>query len=432
MNKTSRNQTSMSYQMTLDDTSPSGVFGNVSSLDYATTVTGAIGGGVAYSTNGSSAIAETYESTPYIADDAEESFGDISDMLDFLHEREENAGWDIGVPSNSLSVDVQVGKENAPIKSGDIGLILRGLGFLMNNTPLRDCAITSMLDRARISGTALNHVTRAVFRDIVNECFAVAPKKATAKIRIADKKISAVLSENYVPLAIPEIFGIASEEISERFPNNTFVGGSWSHVITSCEWAFENEYGLVGSYLDALDRHGIDHKYVQPGLRLSSSDVGASSVNLMPKLVVGKNSVFLPLGGAIGLEHKNGASMENFQENLKGVFGQYRDRLSALEALLDIDISYPEGCFMAVIKRLNTKGSAIPKKYADPARERFSIGFLGGRNCTAHDVYCGLGELLFQMQLDNATGAQMIRMEESIVRALSLNFRDYDKPMKDE
>jgi len=365
---------------------------------------------------------EVIEERPYEKDDATSEFVEMSEMLDFLWEREHNAGWEIEIPSRSFSLDVQTN----PLKN-TTGLILKNRGALTNYMPLRDCAIPTMLDRARIGGTALNHVTREVFRDIVNECFLVAPKDATAKVRYADEKISAVLSSHYVPLDMPEIFEIAADEIHSRFPRNIFAGGQWSHSITSCEWALEGENSLVDAYKQALDRHGVDNDYISPGLRLSSSDVGISGVNLMPKLIIGKNRVFLPLGGVVGLEHKTGASMQKFRENLGGVFGQYRDKLANLASLLDVGIAYPEGCFAAITKRLG-----IPKKYADPAREAFAFAFYDGSSCTAHDVYCGLGELLFQMQISGATGEQMLRMEDSIARALTLNFRDYDKPLKDE
>jgi len=144
----------------------------------------------------------------------------------------------------------------------------------------------------------------------------------------------------------------------------------------------------------------------------------------MPKLVVGQDRLLLPLGGPVGLEHKGDANMEKFMENLDGVFAQYGDRLAKLTQLLDVAIVYPIGCMKAVMKRLK-----IPAKYATPTLEAFTIGFSEGDSCTAHDVYYGLGDLLFQLQIHNATGEQILRMEESIAKALSLNFNEYDIPM---
>ncbi|MCL2841452.1 MAG: hypothetical protein FWE05_11870 [Defluviitaleaceae bacterium] len=361
---------------------------------------------------------------PYANDGVAKSFTDASVMIAFLDEREENAHWKTGLEPRSFLVEVD---EDAHKNS--TGLLFNSAQFDPNTSPipLRDCAIPTLLDRARISGTALNHVTRQVFRDIVNECLNVAPANATTKIRIADGKVSAVMSNLYVPLSIPELFTTAMDEISSRFPKNIFAGGSWTHSMTSCEWVLGDESHLIDAYKLALARHGVDSDGIQPALRITSSDVGISGANIMPKLVVGKDSIMLPIGGTIRLEHKSGATMENFVENLKGVFGQYRDKLKELAVLLDVEIGHPEGCFAAVAKRLH-----IPKKYADPARESFARAYVMGNSCTAHDVYMGLSEVLFQLQITGVTGEMALRIEDAIAGALTLKWSDYDKPLKED
>jgi hypothetical protein len=351
-------------------------------------------------------------------------------MLAFLEEREDNAEWIGGVNTRALSVmlleDATVIYRTAPFEivqdtAKNTGLVIQG-GDLPQ-TALRSCAISSLQERAKISGTALSKVSKPVLRNILNDCLDVASEKATVKIRVADGKVSAVRSSEYVPLSIPKIFEIAMEYINGRFPSNHFAGGSWSHILTTAEFELSGESDLIKTYAEALEKHGIDHKKVQPGLRLSSSDIGVSGVNLMPKLVVGQDRLLLPLGGPVGLEHKDDASMEKFMENLDGIFAQYGDRLAKLTHLLDVEITFPEGCMKGVMKRLG-----IPKKYAAPTLEAFARGFSDGDNCTAHDIYYGLGDLLFQLQIHNASGEQILRMEESIAKALSLNFNEYDAP----
>ena len=147
----------------------------------------------------------------------------------------------------------------------------------------------------------------------------------------------------------------------------------------------------------------------------------------MPKLVVGNDRLLLPRGGPIGLEHKGDASIAKFKENLEGIFSQYGSQLEKLANLLDIEIENPANCFKEVMKRLG-----IPKKYAAPTLEIFEIGVAYKEHCTAHDIYYGLGELLMQLQIHKATGEQMLRMEEAIAKALTLNFAEYDFPATDE
>jgi len=376
-----------------------------------------------------------YETQGYSNDDASKMFVNPTEMLTFLSEREENAQWQTGVSIQSLCVslleDATFVNRTAPHEiifdtAKNTGLVLHG--DYLTQTALRSCAIPSLQDRARISGSALGKVSKSVLRNILNECLNVAVKNSTAKIRVADGKISAVRSSRYAPLAMPEIFETTMTYIADRFPTenplNHFAGGSWSHIVTTAEWAFSGEDALVETYKTALSKHGIEHSNIQPGLRLSSSDIGESGVNLTPKLVVGKDCLLLPLGGPIGLEHKDGAVMSMFKENLDGIFALYSDKLAKLARLLDVEISYPESCMKGVMKRLG-----IPKKYGVPTLEAFARGFADGDTCTAHDIYYGLGELLFQLQIHKATGEQILRMEETIAKTLSWNFGDYDHPV---
>jgi len=379
-------------------------------------------------------IVEKPVSPSYSKDDAGKYFSNPSDMLTFLEEREDNAKWIIGANIRSLSVmlveDACIIHNAVPDEifldtAKNTGLVLQG--EYLPQTALRSCAISSLQERAKISGAALGKVSKKVLRNILNDCLDVAPKKAVSKIRIADGKISAVLSSEYVPLPMPEIFEAAIDYIDKRFPNNAFAGGMWSHIITSAEWQLSGENELIAAYKEALTKHGIEHDGIQPGLRLSSSDIGVSGVNLMPKLVVGKDRLLLPLGGPIGLEHKGEAKMSKFMENLEGVFAQYGDRLSKLAKLLDVGIAYPKGCMKGVLKRLG-----IPKKYSEATLEVFAWGFSDDEGCTAHDIYYGLGNLMLQLQGNKATGEQVLRMEETIAKAITLNFSEYDRPCDDE
>ena len=391
----------------------------------------------------------------YARDDAEKFFTNPQAMLEFLDEREANAAWITGVDIKSLRLllleDAHIVRNTASQEvlfdtRNNTGMCIGVAGGrniyvegdknnkfidILPQTALRSCAMTSLAARARISGAALGDVSKPVLRNIVNECLKVAPKKSTAKIRLAEGKVSAVLSSSYAPLPMPEIFELATEYIDKRFPDNHFVCGSWSHVVTTAEWELSGEVGLVKAYKEALTKHGLGdnqaYANIQPGLRLSSSDIGISGANLMPKLVVGNDRLLLPLGGPVGLEHKGDASMSKFKENLEGVFAQYSNQLEKLAGLLEIEIENPINCMKEVMKRLG-----IPKKYATPVLEIFGIGFGHGNPCTAHDIYYGLGELMMQLQIQKATGEQTLRMEETIAKALTLNFADYDIPAEDE
>jgi len=368
------------------------------------------------------------DSTSYCRDDVSVSFTDISEMLEFLTARENKADWLTGEEISKLSL----------LLLGDSICVHTSSTEVVNDTtsgtelvlkmshnpqiPLRICAIPSLLARAKISGAALNKVEKYVFRDILNECLKVASKTATAQIRFADDKISAVLSSEYVPLSMPKIFEMATEYLVNRFPRLNFSGGHWSHTLTGADIELTGEDSLIQTYKDALTKHSVKHEELHPGISLTSSDIGVSGVNLVPKLVIGKDAMSLPLGRPLGLEHKGDASFSKLSENLDGVFSLYGEHLRRLAMLLDVEIANPVSCIIGVMKRIG-----IQKKYAMPAIESFSAKLIDGC-CTAHDIYFGLGELLFLLQMDNAAGEQILRMEESIAKALVLNFKEYDYP----
>lgn len=61
---------------------------------------------------------------------------------------------------------------------------------------------------------------------------------------------------------------------------------------------------------------GLQTEKMVPALRFSTSDVGMSGANLYPIFLAGAGSRIVPLGYPIRTEHKNGVSMQYFEEQL--------------------------------------------------------------------------------------------------------------------
>ena len=218
-----------------------------------------------------STFLKAQEAKNYGKDNASKSFAKPNDMLEFLMEREDNAEWINEVDIRDLNVmlleDATMIYRTASTEivhdtAKNTGLVIQGGDLL--KTALRSCAMPSLQERAKISGTALTKVSKLVLRNILNECLNVASDKATAKIRIADGKVSAVRSSDYVPLSIPEIFTATTEYINTRFPHNHFAGGNWSHVLSTAEFELSGERDLIKTYTEALEKRGIDHKRFNP------------------------------------------------------------------------------------------------------------------------------------------------------------------------
>ena len=83
--------------------------------------------------------------------------------------------------------------------------------------PVRSCAIKTILERARISGNALNKVQKAELAQILNYCMGVAG--GDALLRFCEDKISAVHggdASDYAVLETPELFRRTVEYLQDN------------------------------------------------------------------------------------------------------------------------------------------------------------------------------------------------------------------------
>ena len=67
------------------------------------------------------------------------------------------------------------------------------------------------------------------------------------------------------------------------------------------------------------------------------------------------------------------------------------------------------------------------KKNVAEIVDRFKATF-GDVPCTAYEVYCGIGEILFLAQSKGVSGRSMVELEEKVAKCLSMKWRGYDIP----
>ncbi len=368
------------------------------------------------------------------ADDYSKSFAQEAEFIGFLKERDERSSWDVERTKvlRFLALDDNSSK-NENVAEGYTDEEREDLLLdTMENTrlllkakdkcyPVRSCAVKTILERARISGHALNKVEKPVLARILNHCIRVAT--GDALLKVSEGKLSAVHGGDridYAVLEIPELFEKTVEYLTANFPGAEFVGGFYDHSMVTALWAFPKQDELLDTYKQALDDRGVAHDELQASLRLSTSDVGISGANLYPMLFSGVNRKNITLGSPLKLEHKNGADIAKFEKNLSMIYSQYGDALKRLTALLDVEIQNPLNTMAGVMKRIG-----VPKKLAFEAIELYEaqhgIGY-----CTAHDLYLGISEVIFNMQCDGADGSKIASMEENIARALKIRWSDYD------
>lgn len=360
------------------------------------------------------------------------TFGSFPAMLDYHQFQSSHSQW-IRCPVNGLSVEsldkgspnyynpgaFAFGTDEDAINdtAEHLGLALRVNGELY---PVRETAYKTLLDRAKIGGSALTKLKRDTLAEVLNECLHL--YKSDALVLVRDEKVSAVHSgdeTDYSVLPIDELLERLGEALDDRFPYSEFAGGYADHAIVSGMWTLPaQKHSLLGAYAKALDACKLKHDDLMPGIRFVTSDTGVAAAKVAALLIYDKYAVHI--GSCISVEHRHNATVQNFADALGQLFAQFGDSIKKLEKLLDVYLNYPVNAMTRVCKKL-----ALPKKAAVAAIEMFKDTY-GGGIATAHDVFMAMQEIMFTLKTENTPPSKMLLVEENMARALTLNWEEYD------
>ena len=263
------------------------------------------------------------------ADNFSRSFSESGDFFQFLSARQARSKW-MTAPSKELRFEpVERGSTLGNLymqiydHNGDADVLedtMENTSLLLKvdgkDYPVRSCAIKTVLERARISGHALNKVSKTVFAEILNYCMGVA--SGDSLIKIADEKVSAVHGgdpKDYTVMEMLPLFKATSDFLNREYPGNTFMTAHFDHSIATAIWRLDGQAdNLLDTYHREIAAKGLQTEKMVPALRFSTSDVGMSGANLYPIFLVGAESRIVPLGYSIRTEHKNGVDMQYFEE----------------------------------------------------------------------------------------------------------------------
>lgn len=369
----------------------------------------------------------------YYKDEFSKEFNEELKFHEYLSEVDERAKW-FRVPSTEMEVLTVQGNNNicTPIEGEDTEEVLRDTakhtGLLLkadgNVYQLGSTAITSLLGRARIGGSALSDIKKKALADILNECLKVA--KGKALIRYFEGKVRAVLSgddSDYAIMSMPEVFMVSSAYVNGDFQDVKFQKGFADHYSTTAVWEVGDEK-LTKAYQELLTQYGkkADAK-LRAAIRITTSDVGASGANIFYSLIEGGHTIIL--GEDLKVMHKNNKNckgIEDFTTNMESVFEYYKEVLKKVTRLCDIQINYPANAMAGV---MNKEG--FGKKQIAETVESFKAAF-GDQPCSAYEVYCGICEILYLAQKKGESGRKLLKLEEKISRCISKRWLDYDIP----
>ena len=313
---------------------------------------------------------------------------------------------------------IQVSQEAIEDTSKNLALALKVNGVYI---PLRETAWKSLLDRAKIGGTALPKLSRDVLTDVLNACLALFESDALLLIR--DQKVAAVHSgdtRDYSILHIDELLSRLKTGLDDRFPGALFEGGYTDHSMTSASFLLSNQRNdLLATYqatLAAQGKSALANK-LTPGIRFTTSDVGLSSAKISA-LLLGLQMP-IQIGGVIAVEHRWEKTPADFADAMLKAFAKFGDAVAKLEKLAHITLANPVNAMTAVCKKLS-----LPKKAAMEAISMFEMTC--GPSATAHDVFMAMQEILFLLKTEHTPQAKLLSVEESIARSLTLRWADFD------
>ena len=301
----------------------------------------------------------------------------------------------------------------------NLGLALRVGGDLY---PLRTTAYKTLLDRAKISGTALPKLKKAELAAVLNACLAVHSSDALLLVR--DEKVSATHSgdvRDYSVLPIDELLHTLEQKMDARFPGYHFVNGYCDHAYTSGCWTFPSQReDMLGTYAKALQTKGMGTMATKlvPGIRFLTSDTGVASAKVSAMLMGTQHPIHI--GSCISVDHRLQRKVEDFDKELDQLFAQFCDSVSKLQTLLEIELQYPVNAMTRICKKFS-----LPKKEALEAIAMFEISY-GGGTATAHDVFMALQEIPWLMKANKHPEAKLLTVEENMARALSIRWSDFD------
>ena len=301
----------------------------------------------------------------------------------------------------------------------NLGLALRVGGDLY---PLRTTAYKTLLDRAKISGTALPKLKKAELAAVLNACLAVHSSDALLLVR--DEKVSATHSgdvRDYSVLPIDELLHTLEKKMDARFPGYHFVNGYCDHAYTSGCWTFPSQReDMLGTYAKALQTKGMGTMATKlvPGIRFLTSDTGVASAKVSAMLMGSQHPIHI--GSCISVDHRLQRKVEDFDKELDQLFAQFCDSVSKLQTLLEIELQYPVNAMTRICKKFS-----LPKKEALEAIAMFEISY-GGGTATAHDVFMALQEIPWLMKANKHPEAKLLTVEENMARALTIRWSDFD------
>ena len=350
-----------------------------------------------------------------------ENFKNYFDFAAHLQEVKENSRW------HCLSSD------NVVFEGWDLDkpIILKDYGKPLYLPIREETALPSIFQRCQVFGESLRRLldTNKLFlSEILTKCLQTRP---TILLKMLEQygEVSALHSSDYAPMDMVRIFEMAHNHFEDMNEAEAFEHAKWDFGFCTAEFKINNSE-ISDTYKDALERNQIISKgtpvEVSMNVRLTTSDVATSGVNLTYKLLVkyGQYSVCIPLTTSssnnsikhIGNEEER---FQKFEKVLSDTLSLYKNNNTLLK-MMNQTIYNPINCLMLCLKSLK-----VPIKYSKEIVDHFEM-VNGNESCSAYEVYSGACYLLELISENSKVGIDTLRTEETLCKLAKKNFSDFD------
>lgn len=248
--------------------------------------------------------------------------------------------------------------------------------------------------------------------------------KGNSLLLIGDELVLADLSDDYVKLPFADILDLTESVLNNNFEITSYKSGTVSHETSSAEFQFYDTE-IDDKIIETFSSIGIDVSTYNCHIKVMTSDVGLSGVNLYPYIKDSKSSKIISIGTPLKLEHIGSANMDKYLENLTACFASFKETNEHIEQMKAIRISNPADCLYNVGKKI-----ALPEKQLRETMEDFDNEY--PYSCLGINVYLKLFDVLDMYISDTeetVSDLRQMQIIENITRICFYSLSKFDMPV---
>ncbi len=377
---------------------------------------------------------------------ARDRFRDLGEFRKELAEMEENSRWLRDYPSADLRLRPLLPMD-ALMKAGSYGwsealametaeegkgaqLYLETLdsGYLVRN-----CAKASLMETAKLYGTALSRMSPDAYAQTLNCGLDVANGKSMILLRYG--KLAALHSDGpagYEIMPIPDLLDITVRELENRFGEIRFLSGYNSHSYTEAEFELTDaQMYLVMLYQQALEsvrsRSVYDIDFM-PTVRFCSSDTSGACATLQPQFSVSRSRP-VRLCDGIRVKHsrkgmaEGQSGMAMYRYEISRIYARFEEAAKNVKRMASVTLYHPENVVVGLCRKFG-----IPKRYGTAAYDEVQM-YRGGEGSSmiAHDVFLAMSACIACAKERGASRTAVNGIDEAISRISQVDdWREFD------